>query len=44
MAYKEDTFWEEHEPVYSESEALREKAEDRGMVAEEVSDWRKWGP
>ncbi len=44
MAYKEDTFWEEHEPVYSESDALREKAEDRGMVAEEVSDWRKWGP
>lgn len=44
MAVKEDKFWEEHEPVYSESEALREKAGVPGIVAEEVSDWKRWGP
>lgn len=43
MAVKEDKFREEHKPVYSEAEALKEKVGVEGIVAEEVSDWKRWG-
>jgi hypothetical protein len=40
MAHKQDSFWEDHEPVYSNDPT---EPEELGMVAEEVRDWKIWG-
>ncbi len=38
MAYKNDTFWQRHAPVYSDEDHL----EDLGLFADEAWEWRNW--